>query len=526
VAEGQALLRVSPEHSGVLFDFQLTAPIHPQHYHYPQYLPQRAIVRGEGFMILLSLRRLVLLLPLLVSGVISAAPSHSRSTAAAASATRSGSSAALNHKLYLPLSIHLFDPTYVNPFGIVMYGNVDPAHGLPQMQAVGAKRVTTFLDWGTIQPNEQTLDWSSFDTKVRNAQAAGMEVFALFTGDPAWAWNADRSATIPEKRRTFVRAMIQRYDCDGRDDAPGGLCVRQWSFYAEPDFYVDYYQDNPGYKGYWGKRGAEYAQMLADVATVVHAEDPAARVMIGGLAYDAFLDHPGDTRGFVREFLPIVLATLNARPGGVRAYLDAIAVHYYSLQFPSIRDKIAEIRGIMQTHGAATLPVLVPETGYWSSQAVGSSELKQAQRLVQIYVEGLSAGAQEISYFTVFDSGAGMEASGLFHGQDLNRPKLAYSAYRALTGELAGAKYVRLLNQAGVKGYVFRTPRGSEKTVFWGDKAAGSAIFGSHCSRVVDTFGVARIVNDGGAGDSDGRVNGQIRVVAGADDPLYLESCQ
>lgn len=473
---------------------------------------------------------LALVLPLTLSSLLGFAQPGSRALPMAKAATQPAmrpaqQAAALNRKIYLPLSIHLFDPTYTNPFGVVMYGNVDAAHGLAHMQAAGAKRVTTFLDWGTVQPNEQTWDWSSFDTKVRNAQAAGMEVFALVNGDPAWAWQPDRLATIPEKRIAFVAAMAERYDCDGSNDAPGPLCVHDWSFYAEPDFYVDYYQDNPGTKGYWGKKGADYAHMLAGVAAVVHAEDPSARVMIGGLAYDSFLP-PNGTRGFVREFLPTVLATLNTKPGGARAYLDAIAVHYYSLQFPSIRDKLQEIRAIMQAHNISQLPLIVPEAGYWSSEAAGSNETKQAQRIVQMYVEGLSAGVQELSYFTVFDSGSGMEASGLFHGQDLNRPKAAYTAYRVLTTELAGAKFARLLNQAGVKGYVFSTPRGAEKTVFWGANAAASAIFAGRCSRVVDKLGTTRTINDGGTGDGDGLANGQIRVTAAANDPLYVEPCR
>ena len=468
-----------------------------------------------------SFRMLMLALPLLLSSVLAPAEAARRS----ATADADQEPAALDRKIYLPLSIHLYDPTYINPFGVVMYGNVDAANGLAHMQAVGAKRVTTFLDWGTVQPNEQTWDWSSFDAKVANAKAAGMEVFTLVTGDPAWAWQPDHLSTIPQKRINFVRAMVQRYDCDGSGDAPGQLCVRDWSFYAEPDFYVDYLKDDPGAKGFWGKRGADYGHMLADVANIVHGEDPGARVMIGGIAYDSFLA-PNGTRGFMREFLPTVLATLNTKPGGARAYLDAIAVHYYSLQFPSIINKITEIRTIMQNHGVAALPIVVPETGYWSADSAGSSEARQAQRLTQIFVEGLAAGVRELSYFSVFDSGGGLESSGLFHGRDLSRPKLAYSAYRVLTTELAGAKYSRLLGQAGVTGYVFRMPQGSEKTVFWGANAAGSAVFGGQCLRVVDELGVANTINDGGPGDGDGRVNGQIRVAAAANDPVYVEACR
>ncbi|HEX6289125.1 MAG TPA: hypothetical protein VFZ66_08030 [Herpetosiphonaceae bacterium] len=441
-------------------------------------------------------------------------------------ATRPQATAAsLTHKIHLPLTINLYDPTYVNPFGIVMYGNVDQANGLAQMRAAGARRVTTVIDWGTIEPAEGVRDWSSFDTKVRNAQDAGMSVFALFTGDPAWAWTPDRSATQPDKRLNFVRAMIRRYDCDGSDDAPGGLCVHDWSFYAEPDFYVNYYQDDPGIKGYWGKRGAEYAHMLADVANVVHGEDRGARVMIGGLAYDAFLP-PGGTRGFVREFLPIVLATLNSRPGGATAYLDAVAVHYYSIIFPSIRDKVFEIRNIMQYYGVGHLPVIVPEAGYWSAPESGSSENQQAQRLVHMYVEALAVGVEHLAWFTVFDSGGGGDSSGLFRGRDLNSPKPAYNAYYALTRELSGAKYTRLLNQPGVAGYVFRTPRGTEKTVAW--SANGYATFAARCLRLVNKTGVAfaPIADGNSTWDKDGAVNGQIRLQLSANEPWYIEACQ
>lgn len=469
-----------------------------------------------------SFRMLILALPLLLSSVLAPAQANRPTTTTHVAQEP----AALDRKVYLPLSIHLYDPTYINPFGVVIYANVDATTGLAHMQSVGAKRVTTILDWGTVQPTEQTWDWSVFDAKVTNAKAAGMEVFALMTGDPAWAWQPDRRSTIPEKRINFVRAMIQRYDCDGSNDAPGRLCVHDWSFYAEPDFYVDYLQDDPGSKGYWGERGAAYAHMLADVANVVHGEDASARVMIGGIAYDAFLPPGGGDRGFVKAFLPTVLATLNTKPGGARAYLDAMAVHYYPLQFTSIISKITEIRTIMQAHNVAALPILVPETGYWSAPSEGSSEAKQAQKLTQIFVEGLAAGVHELSYFTVFDSADGRESSGLFHGQDLNRPKLAYSAYRVVTTELAGARYSRLLGQTGVTGYVFRMPQGTEKTVFWGTNAAGSAVFGGRCLRVVDELGVANTVNDGGPGDGDGVINGQIRVAAAANDPVYVEACR
>lgn len=432
--------------------------------------------------------------------------------------------------IYLPMLINGYDIVRNSPFGIDMYGPVDQARGLAQMQAAGAKRVVTVLDWGTIEAAAGVRDWSSFDTKVSNARAAGMDVFVLFTGDPPWAWLPDRSATDPQKRIDFVRAMVERYNCDGINDAGPNLCVRTWSFYAEPDFFADYLQTSPGAKGYWGKRGAAFAAMLVDVANVIHQSDPSARVLIGGLAYDAFIDpnSPTATRGFIRSFLPTVLDTLNTTYGGASRYIDAVAVHYYPISFPSIRAKIVEIRSIMQTRGIGYLPLLIPEAGFWSAPESGSSEQLQAQRLVQYYAEGLAEGVEQLAWFNVFDNGSGTETSGLFRGMDLTSPKPAYFAYRTVAQELAGARYVRPLNQAGVLGYVFQAGNSPEKTVVWTTSTGATATFSYNCVRIVNVTGtVYAPVNDGSPSwDKDGRVNGQITLALSPNQPLYVSRCQ
>ncbi|HEX6291505.1 MAG TPA: beta-galactosidase [Herpetosiphonaceae bacterium] len=412
-------------------------------------------------------------------------------------------------------------PDLSSPFGIVMYGNVDQTSGVREMQAAGARRVSTMLDWAAIEPAEGVFNWSGFDTKVQHAQAAGMEVYVLFVNDPPWAWKPDRSATIPEKRINIVRAMVRRYDCDGSADAPGHLCIRYWSFYGEPDYYRDYYQDDPGSKGYWGHRGKEYATMLAGVAEVIHAEDPDAHVLIGGIAYDWFESSGGP---FVRSFLPDVLGELNASFGGARQTIDAVAVHYYPLEFPSIRDKVHEIRDMMQAHGVADLPLLVPEAGYWSAPERGSSEAKQAERLVQIYVEAFSVDVRQLSWFAVFDYLPGTGESGLFRGFDLSSPKPAYFAYHTLTRELAGAQYLRPLGQTDVTGYVFRMPDESEKTVVWTASDSGRATFPYSCLRLVTVGGGEHQTRDGDPlGDRDGLVNG--RVTLELNEPLYVTAC-
>ena len=162
-----------------------------------------------------------------------------------------------------------------------------------------------------------------------------------------------------------VAAAAERYDGDGINDAPGSPIVRYWSFYAEPDN-GSLSQAQNNHKGYWGHNPSGYADMIAGVSTAMHAANPQAVVMIGGLAYDFF----EPTGIFVESFLGGVLDALNLKTGGATAYLDAIAFHYFPInpgRWPTIREKTLEdSRGIMNSRGVGSLPVIVPEMGYWS----------------------------------------------------------------------------------------------------------------------------------------------------------------
>ena len=433
--------------------------------------------------------------------------------------------------VYLPFVARRYDPTYVSPFGIVMYGQVDDASGLQAMEDAGSKWVTTMLLWSDIEPTKGSYDWSSFDTKAQNAQAARMSLFVLFTGNPSWA------AALPGGPVTdtqdlvhFVTLMAERYDCDGVDDAPGSPCVHYWSFYAEPDNgNID--RARAG-KGFWGNNGTGYAAMLSQVAPAIRAADPQAKVFIGGIAYDYF--EPNGP--FVRSFLTDTLSALNAYPGGAEAYIDAVTFHYYPINptWSSIRDKALEIRGIMERHGIGDLPMICPEMGYWSAEEAGSNETVQARRLVQMFVRGMSVGLEQMSWFAVFDappekvSEYPTEEHGLFPYNDLTHPKQAYYAYRTLVQELGGARYLRPLGASNVEGYVFRMPEGYEKTVLWATSSSTSVSFPYSCLRLVDTTGnVYSPIRDGDPNwDWDGKVNGEIALGIYLDAPFYVEPCR
>jgi len=428
-------------------------------------------------------------------------------------------------RLYLPAVFRNHDPSYFPPFGITMYGNVDDAAGLPQMQAAGSRWVVTVLNWAAVEPQRGVRNWEVFDAKVRNAEAAGMRVFVLFHNNPPWAAPYPSGPVTDTQGLTdFLDAAAERYDGDGVDDAPGSPRVSAWSFYAEPDAGdpVRY----PG-KGHWGKQPEKYAEMLRAAAEAIRARDPGAWVMNGGIAYDWFEEEGGP---FVRTFLTDTLRTLNTLGGGygqARRFLSAVAFHFYPIsahRWPTIQEKAAEIRTIMANHGVGDLPVVVPEMGFWSDPAAGSSEIIQARELARMFVRGLAADLRLMAWLEVFDAGPGTEAHGLFRGRDLNDPKPAYFAYRAVTRELTGARYEGLFQASGVEGYVFRMPDGTKKTVLWAVGADTTVDFPASCLRLVDREGgVFDPVRDGDPNwDGDGQRNGVIRLGIYTDQVFYV----
>ena len=427
---------------------------------------------------------------------------------------------------YVPLVARFHEPAYVSPFGVVMYGDVDDAAGLPVMETAGSKWASVMLHWSVAEPVKGVYNWSSFDAKAQNAQAAGLDLFVLITSNPAWVASTpygpvnDVAAMV-----NFAAAAVERYDCDGVADAPGSPCVHTWSFYPEPD-----------HNERWGHNAWAFAAMLAQVSPAMHAADAHARVMIGGLAYDWFEEYGGP---FVRSFLADTLSALNAYPGGASAYIDAVAFHYYPINgaWPTIREKAWEVKDIMAQQGVADLPLLCPEMGFWSSpKFADSSEAKQARWVAQTYARGLSVPLELMSYYKVFDDAVpgSAEDLGAAHTAGLIKidgttRKLAYFAYQTVAHELDGARYRRELDLANVEGYVFQMPYGQEKTVLWATTAAAQRVtFVGSCLRVVDTTGAvySPIADGNPSWDLDGSVNGQIRLQVYDNQPFYVEACR
>jgi hypothetical protein len=214
---------------------------------------------------------------------------------AAALGAWAGHAAAATHGLKLGLA----DPSFQSS---------DPALGGQWLaRARGAGADLAFLDavWSAIAPRKRpagfepaspadpAYEWSVLDAAVRGAVAAGMQPVLDVDYAPAWAEGPDRSAAAPPgtwmpsaaELGLFAQALATRYSgafVDPAEPAAGPLPrVRYFQVWAEQNLSVHL---NP----LWlrGRLFAprHYRAMLNAAYAGVHRGDPAAKVIVGGLA--------------------------------------------------------------------------------------------------------------------------------------------------------------------------------------------------------------------------------------------------
>lgn len=162
-----------------------------------------------------------------------------------------------------------------------------------------AKAQPEGFSWGDIEPSppehgRHRYRWDWPDALIREYQAAGFRNLQIYV-QCRNSWASVRPlpvgghASQPIQPRflkdyaAFVRAMVERYDGDGRDDMPGLLYpVRYWEIEAE-------------WGTFWPASAREYVGLLKVARDAALQADPHAKIILQGFLFWSFFDgNPGD----------------------------------------------------------------------------------------------------------------------------------------------------------------------------------------------------------------------------------------
>jgi len=249
------------------------------------------------------------------------------------------------------------------------------AADLDGMAATGARWLRVDFDWPSVQAaGPDTWNWSRIDRVVRSARERGISVLAMPAYTPSWARPSGTSdkhpPTDPADYARFVGAAVQRY-------APAG--VRNWEIWNEPN-----------QSSFWRPRPnvSAYARLFEGASRAIHAVDPGATVVTGGLAPAANVEG--------RSISPATFV-IKMYHRGLKPYIDAIGVHPYT--FPYAPQYAADwnpfyrlpaIYGIMQHHGDSGKKIWATEVGWGtgsSTQAVSyKAQASYARRVVDSWL--------------------------------------------------------------------------------------------------------------------------------------------
>ncbi len=440
------------------------------------------------------------------------------------------------YTLHLPFLARCYNGERA-PFGVQFYGTLDEASGFGEISAAGATWIRLPVSWGAIEPSNTTpeyYNWSGLDASVSRAAEEGVELILTLNGQPSWAAvYAQGPVTDTADIVEFFGAMVERYDGDGVDDAPGSPRVRYFELYNEPDNGDAGHAEHGGW-GCWGDfdddvpgcgDAEDYADLLRLLYPVVKEANPQAKLVFGGLALDWFApEGPFDP-----NFLDNVLAACEGQD-----CFDVMNFHYYPpfRRFwepygTAIIGKTNYVRERLAMYGREDTRVICTETNWDSAASWGSDEL-QSRYVVKAYVRGMVADLDVVTWFWARDREPG-GGPGLL---DVNvQPKESYRAFETMTIALEDAVYQRRLTLAEtgderIEGYVFETC-GGRLDVVWteddtpydtdDDPVLPLAIKASSV-RVVNKFGSETVRYDA----DDGARDGQTTVWVGGS-PVYLE---
>lgn len=298
-----------------------------------------------------------------------------------------------------------------------------------RFEDAGATWVRIRALWAGIEPEDsvpRSLDWSSTDSMIWSAAARGLKPVVVIYSKPPWAASvscAPMDRAPVSRFAAFMVDLVERYDGDGFQDAPGSPVVRHWEIGNEPDLSQSL-RNGEDYGSCYGDDPEAYGEELRAAYLAAKAADPEARVLFGPVAYDRFHDNedfsPAGpfTYGFVREVLDSLYSNHGEEAGW--PFFDLMAFHNYNDfrnnwdgpvgENPEILGKVAHLRAQQMVapgrFDLSAMPVFASEVGLPSGPSDGFTERSedyQAAYVGRVMTRAMAGGLLGAVWYTFSD---------------------------------------------------------------------------------------------------------------------------
>ncbi|WP_420266363.1 FG-GAP-like repeat-containing protein, partial [Candidatus Magnetominusculus dajiuhuensis] len=345
--------------------------------------------------------------------------------------------------------------------------------------------------WNIIEPEKGVYHFEFPDLAVKAAQANGIALVATLYPFASWDHpNSTSAANEPldfiwwdyiteypndlNEYKSFVKAVVDRYNGDGVNDMPG--LTQPVLFYE-----IGNEPDSPSFKSAFSD-GSKYFTILKATYEAIKEVCPDCKVVNGG-AQDI------SSKTFWQTFLS---------QGGLN-YLDYLNWHYNmdrqqggaSQNYITYDDTIAFWKSI-ESQAGKSLPMLVTEIGTYAGTPQGmstQSEEYQAAYYVKRFTVGLANGVTTLFtdlaevWNNVDGSTSVIGSSAMFNASDKTKKHLFVDSLQKMGSLINGYINISAISPSQ---YLFTTATGKRVLIAWGSGGI-SAFKGS--VRVVDLYG-------------------------------------
>jgi len=313
---------------------------------------------------------------------------------------------------------------------------------IARLVEAGMTMMRTDFHWYTIEPEDDVWNFDGLDTMVDLCRAADLEITAIFLGAPDWAIPGGSPDEIdPEKYADFT----------GQTAAHFADRINTYEFWNEENT-TRFWSPEPN--------PAHYGELLKATYQAVHANDPDATVIFGGLS--SFEKHFFDPHGIWN----FVYRVYEEHPD-ICDYFDAISIHPYTFlqqpspefdldlviyHYPSTVGFVDLLRETLDLIGCPDKRIQFTEMG-WPSLIINDE--RQAAYLPRSLLPAMSRGVEFYDWYTFWDGSGDAtlpteDYFGLFTYpiDEQTEPKPSYEALMGAHLILGDSRYAGDLREA------------------------------------------------------------------------------
>jgi hypothetical protein len=330
--------------------------------------------------------------------------------------------------------------------GLADVGHTNTPEEYALVNRMGASWALTTFYWAWIGRTENQWDFDFYDEYVDAANAAGIKIIGLLAYDTPWIHPDGKTHRyIPPDKILFFLEYVRQITAHfrGRVDA--------WCIWNEPNFV------------FWQGSRDEFFVLARQAADVLRETDPEVTLLGGGFNRGIFSLPKAYIRGLFES--------------GAMEKADAVAFHPYELNPARTARLYGAFRAIVAEYGFGD-KIWLTEVGYptggWYPTA--TSEKKFPAYIVKTFVNLITAGAQKVIWYQIFDPSTRVKKDsedffGLVRSRDDHTSKGA-EAFRLCAVHLAGTVYrpdlpSREKLPRSLRVFYFEQPTGGGTLVLW-----------------------------------------------------------